>query len=225
MTDWTREVERLVEHGRDREAAAVAVRHLPGPIPQGGAMEPLVQLDELAPLLGTIATTLDPAQLDAPTPCADFTVRGVLEHMIGGGTAFAALFRGETPPAPDTNPSGDTLERFGQAMGNLVEAMRAPGALDRTIAAPFGDTPGDQFARFVVLDGLVHGWDISTATGRPYDPPAALVDEVQRFAERAITPAMRQNGMFADPAAPPTDATPIERLVAFTGRRVERSSS
>ena len=45
-------------------------------------------------------------------------------------------------------------------------AIRSPGALDRTVAAPFGDTPGEAFARFVVLDGLVHGWDLATATGQ-----------------------------------------------------------
>ena len=109
-------------------------------------------------------------------------------------------------------------------MTELVEAMRLPGALDRTIAAPFGDVPGEVFARFVVLDGLVHAWDISVATGTAFDPPESLVDEVDAFARAAITPAMREAGMFAAPVDPPAGATPIERLAAFTGRRIERSS-
>jgi len=191
-------------------------------------MQPLEQLDHLAPLLGAIADRLDPEHLDNPTPCSDFTVGGVLEHMIGGGTAFAALFRGETPPSPDgggdADGATDTVGRFGTAMTDLVDAMRSPGALDRTIAAPFGDVPGETFARFVVLDGLVHAWDISVATGEAFDPPEALVEEVDAFARGAITPAMRDAGMFAAPVDPPSGATPIERLVAFTGRRTERSS-
>ena len=52
------------------------------------------------------------------------------------------------------------------------------GRLDRTIAAPFGDVVGDAFARFVVLDGLVHGWDLAIATGQAYRPPDALVADV-----------------------------------------------
>ena len=102
--------------------------------------------------------------------------------------------------------------------------MRSPGALDRTIAAPFGDVPGPAVARFVVLDGLVHGWDLATAPGQPYHPPATLVAEVHAFAEEAIVPAMREADMFQPPAEPPADATPIEQLVALTGRRVERTS-
>jgi uncharacterized protein (TIGR03086 family) len=186
-------------------------------------MDALEQLDELAPLLGALATRLDDDQLDAPTPCSEFTVQGVLEHMIGGGTAFAALFRGETPSEPPSGGS-DTLGAFGNAMEGLMAAVHAPGALDRTIPAPFGDVPGDVFARFVVLDGLIHAWDMSVATGLSYDPSDALVADVAAFAHEAITPAMRDAGMFGAPTEAPADASPIERLAAFTGRRIARSS-
>ena len=70
----------------------------------------------------------------------------------------------------------------------------------------------------MVLAGLVHGWDIATATNQPYAPSDALVAEVDTFAHEAITPAMRDAEMFADPVEPASTATPIERLVAFTGR-------
>jgi uncharacterized protein (TIGR03086 family) len=224
MADWDREVERLVQRGRDREAAALAVRHLATHAHQGAPMDPLEQFDQLGPVLGGVVGQLDPEQLDAPTPCAEFTVRGVLEHMIAGATAFAAAFRGETAPAVGDD-AGDPRARFGQAMAGLVDAVRAPGALDRTIAGPVGDVPGDVFARFVVLDGLVHGWDMATATGLPYQPPAPLVDEVHAFAQQAIAPEMRAAGMFAPPVEAPETATSIERLVALTGRRVEGTLS
>lgn len=224
MTDWEREVERLVAHGRDREAAALAVRHMSAPTKQGESMDPLEQLDLLAPALGGVVTQIGAGQLDEPTPCTDFTVRGVLEHMIAGATGFAAAFRGEPAPSANGDGSADPVGRFGEAMTGLVDAVRSPGALDRTIAAPFGDVPGQTFARFVVLDGLVHGWDLAIATGRPYQPPVTLVAEVDAFAREAIVPAMREADMFAAPVEAPADATPIERLVALTGRRVERSS-
>lgn len=185
-------------------------------------MDPRTQLDEILPLLNELVAPLDDAQLDAPTSCAKFAVRNVLEHMIGGATMFAAAFRGETPP----DPAGETdlVAAFPTAMADLQDAVDSPGALDRTITAPFGEVPGDAFARFVALDGLVHGWDIATATGQPYNPPAPVVAEVHAFAQEAIVPAMREADMFAAPVEAPADATSIERLVAFTGRRVERSS-
>ena len=179
-------------------------------------MDVLTQLDELGPLLAGIVGEISPDELDNPTPCANYKVRGVLEHMIGGATAFAAAFRGVEASDPDTS---DVLAGFGPALGGLVEAIREPGALERTVQAPFGEVPGDTFARFVVLDGLVHGWDLATATAQTYAPPDGLVAEVQAFAEGALPP-LRDGDTFADAVEAPASATPIERLAAFTGRKL-----
>jgi len=185
-------------------------------------MGPLEQLDVLEGLLGRVASGITPDDLGRPTPCAKFTVRDVLGHMIGGATQFAAGFRGEAPPAvtADVADGPEVVARAGAALGELGSAIRSPGALDRIVAAPFGEVPGDVFARFVVLDGLVHGWDLAVATSQPYDPPASLVAAVEEFARQAIAPEMRDGDTFADAIEPPAGATPIERLASFTGRRV-----
>lgn len=181
-------------------------------------MDPRTQLDTILPLLIEIAASLDDAQLDAPTLSTKFAVRDVLEHMVGGATMFAAAFRGDA--APDQSGGRDVVAAFPAAMTELQQAVRSPGALERTIHAPFGEVPGDAFARFVALDGLVHGWDIATAIGRPYDPPAAVVAEVDTFARQAISEDMRDGDTFAAPVDPPSGASPLVQLVAFTGRRV-----
>jgi uncharacterized protein (TIGR03086 family) len=178
-------------------------------------MGPLEQLDQLAAPLGSVVAGITPDQLDNPTPCASFTVRGVLEHMIGGATVFAAAFRGEEPGTPD---APDVLAAFGPALGDLVAAISSPGALDKTIAAPFGEVDGESFARFVVLDGLVHGWDLAVATGQRYDPPDELVDAAFAFAREVVEP-LRDGETFAVAVDARAGATPIERLAAYTGRR------
>lgn len=225
--EWTNELQQLVVHGRDREAAELAVRHLrddqtdtPAPTRGDITMGPLDQLDELEPLLGQVASGIGADDLDSPTPCENFAVRGVLGHMIGGATQFAAAFRGEPTPdvAADVAEGDDVVARAGNALAGLMGAIRSPGALERTVATPFGEMPGDAFARFVVLDGLVHGWDIATATGQTYEPSDALVAEVDAFARQAIAPTMRDGDTFAAAVEPPASATPIERLAAFTGR-------
>lgn len=177
-------------------------------------MDVLDQLDLLGPVLAGVVGGIRADQLDNPTPCAKFTVRGVLEHMIGGATVFAGAFLGVQPDQPDTT---DVLAGFGPALSGLAEAMHSPGALDRTIQAPFGDLPGVTFARFVVLDGLVHGWDLATSTGQSYEPPAALVAQVDEYARQAVEP-LRDGDTFAPAVEPSASATPIQRLVAFTGR-------
>ena len=179
-------------------------------------MDVLDQLDLLGPSLIEVVSGISPNQLDNPTPCAKFTVGGVLEHMVRGATTFADAFRGVQGGEPDTT---DVLSEFGPALSALVEAIHGPDALDRTIEAPLGEVSGDTFARFVVLDGLVHGWDLATATGQPYEPPATLVAEVEAFARQALDP-LRDGDTFAPPVEPPLSATPIQRLAAFTGRRL-----
>ena len=181
-------------------------------------MDPRNQLDEILPLLNELVAPLDDAQLDAPTSCAKFAVRDVLEHMIGGATMFAAAFRGEAPVDPAETT--DLVATFPTAMAELLSAVHSPGALDRTISAPFGEVPGDVFARFVAMDGLVHGWDIATATGQPYDPPAKIVAEVDSFTRQAISEDMRDGDTFAAAAEPPAGASALVQLVAFTGRQV-----
>lgn len=181
-------------------------------------MDPITQLDEIVPLLNGLVAGIDDTQLSAPTPCAEFDVRGILAHMVGGATMFAAAFRG-TPPPSGPMPD-DLVAAFPRAMGELQDAMRSPGALERTIAAPFGEVPGEVFGRFVALDGLVHGWDIATATGQAYEPPAEVVAEVDAYAQQAIGDELRDGQTFAIAASAPAGASPLERLVAFTGRTV-----
>jgi uncharacterized protein (TIGR03086 family) len=204
-------VTRFIEIGRDRDAARYG--SLDGR--EGAAMDTLQQLDQLGGPLGAVVAGITPEQLDRPTPCANFTVRGVLEHMVGGATAFTAAFRGEAPPEADLS---DPLASFGPVIGELLDTIREPGSLEKTIQAPFGEVTGDVFARFVVLDGLVHGWDMATATGQAYDPPAALVAEAEAFARQTLDP-LRDGDTFADAVEPAPGSTPIERLAAYTGRR------
>ena len=211
-----RRVAELIELGRDREAAVLAelgddLSRIPG-----GQMDAHSQLAELSPLLMGVVGGISPDQLDNPTPCAKFTVRGVLEHMIGGATVFAAGFRAVEPGTPDTT---DVLAAFGRALSELAASINSDGAFERTIQAPFGTTPGASFARYVVLDGLVHGWDLAMATGQAYEPSDALVGAVEAYAREAVPP-MRDGDTFAEAVSPAASASPIERLAAFTGREV-----
>ena len=84
-------------------------------------MDPRHQLAEILPLVCELVDRLDEAQLASATPCDGFTVRGVLEHMVGGAHQFAAAFLGEAPsgaPADD-----DVRAAFPDAMATLQAAI------------------------------------------------------------------------------------------------------
>jgi hypothetical protein len=91
------------------------LRPLGAPGREACAPSLLTQLEQLGPHLGAVVTGIKPDQLDDPTPCANFTVRGVLEHMIAGATAFTAAYRSEQPAEPSAGAS--PLERLANYSG------------------------------------------------------------------------------------------------------------
>ena len=212
LRPMTAELRDLITIGRDREAAAAAV---------GGNMDGVQQLEQVAPMLGAIVGNISDADLGRPTPCAEFAVADVLEHMIGGASAFAPGFRGDGS-APNPPTDGTVFDRWHAAMSSLMESVHVDGAQDNKIASPFGEVTGAYFARYVALDGITHAWDLAVATGQPFDPPADLVGEIDAFARELIGDDLRDGDTFAAATEPPPDATAVERLVAFTGRTVPR---
>ena len=184
-------------------------------------MEGNEQLAVIIPMLKQVGAGIRADQLGGPTPCASFDVSGVLDHMASLASAYAPAFRGDPPPSdsePTTRADASLPVRFQEAMDALLDAVQSPGALDRTITTPFGPMPGATFARLVAFDGLIHGWDLATSTRQPWDPPAQVVAEVDAFARQAIAPELRDGDTFAEETQPTPDATPLIRLVAFSGR-------
>ena len=185
-------------------------------------MRPTDQLTEILPTVTRLVERIRPMQLNDPTPCTEFTVHDVLDHMVVLGGSFAYWFRGE--PAPELTPppvyGRVPASEFRKVMDDLLDAVRSPGAMDRTISAPIGELPGETFARFGALDGLLHGWDLSRATGLPYEVSPPVVAAVAEFADEALTDELRASGAFADQVEAPDGATPIDTLAAFSGRTI-----
>jgi uncharacterized protein (TIGR03086 family) len=183
-------------------------------------MEPIEQLEHIVPTLNALVERIAPAQLNDRTPCDNFTVHDVLDHMMVLGGTFAYWFRGEEAPeitAPPVYGRVPTAE-FKSAMNDLLAATRSPGAMDRVITAPVGEMPGSAFARFVAFDGTVHGWDLATAAGLTFELPSEVVDAVDGFARGALSDEMRDGDTFKHATDAPESATRLERLVAFSGR-------
>ena len=186
-------------------------------------MGPIEQLSAILPAVNDLVDTIAVDQLGAPTPCTEFTVHDVLDHMIVLGGSFAYLFRGETPPeaaAPAVYGRVPAAE-LRETMDDLLAAVRSDGAMERILDTPIGELDGETFARVVAFDGLVHGWDLAVATGRPFRVDPTVVAAVHGFAQEALTDDLRSTGMFAPATEPPSDASPIEALAAHSGRTVE----
>jgi uncharacterized protein (TIGR03086 family) len=168
-----------------------------------------------------IANTRDD-QMANPTPCVQWTVRDLINHFVGGGHMFATLYRGE--PIPDMD--GPVPDMLGSDPAAAARAARAdfdaaiamPGAMDLIVHLPIGSVPAPIGLQLATFDVLVHCWDLATATGQPFDPPADVVAAAQGFAEQLLPPEARDGDTFKAEETPTAGASPLARLAAFTGR-------
>ena len=183
-------------------------------------MDVLAQLDAVIPALQRLVAGTTPEQLDNQTPCERWRVRDLFGHLTAGGTTFAALVRGDEPPTEVPVPPDAIITAItNAALADIDEAFRRPGALERIVATPFGEMPGDTFARLLAFDGLMHTWDLATATGRTVDVPDEVVSEVDAFTRAALSPDLRGPETFGPEVEPAAGASTLECLVAFSGRR------
>ena len=153
--------------------------------------------------------------LTKQTPCREFDVAGLTDHLLNSitmlGGAAGAQF-------PDRNPDDSVERQVIAAARPAVDAWRRRGT-EGTV--PFGENeaPARFMAAILSLEFLVHAWDYASAIGRPMNAPDSLTEYVLGLAQRIITPEGRVRAGFVDPVDVGAHASKLERLVAFTGRQ------
>ena len=187
-------------------------------------MEPLEQLDVILPALRRTVAGTRKDQLTNATPCAKWTVRDVINHVVGGGHMFAAGLRGEAmgdPDGPMPDLVGDDhVAAFDAAIADFEASVKTPGALERQVALPFATLPADAALRLAASDLLIHTWDLSRATGQNAEVPEHVIAEADGFVHMFLQPPMRDGDTFAEEKQAPAGASALDRLAAFAGRDV-----
>lgn len=159
----------------------------------------------------------------APTPCLDWDVRQLVQHLVAGNLAGAAILARQVPPAGSVDRLGeDPLAAFRDSAAQLMSAFAAPGVLQAQYRSPVGTVPGAVMRHLRITEHLVHGWDIARATGRRATAllPADLAEQELGFSRAALTDEIRAGGSFGPVQPVPDDAPAVDRLAAYLGRTV-----
>ena len=164
----------------------------------------------------------------APSPCAEWTVRQVGNHLVGGLLLLTRIAEGETVPEHEFNAQttadadhlGDDPAATLRAVADRsLAALRVPGVLDRQFPFMGGrELPGTALASICLLESVVHGWDIARGAGLDYEVGDDLVAAVREFAQATVTDESR-DGQFGPAAAVPPDASAFVALLGHLGRR------
>ncbi|MFD8153840.1 TIGR03086 family metal-binding protein [Streptomyces sp. NPDC059720] len=163
---------------------------------------------------------IEDSALGAATPCAEYDVRGLVNHLFQVVVQFqrlAAKQEADFGTAADVVAEGpDWRERLVREADRLVAAWSAPGAEEGTTGAM--GMPARLVGSMALLDLTVHAWDLARATGQEYPGADGAVVAELAGAVAELAPTGRRMGVFGEPVPVPEGASAFERLLAQTGR-------
>jgi uncharacterized protein (TIGR03086 family) len=120
--------------------------------------DPLDQLRRSLAAVDLLISRIRPEQWSASTPCSEWDVGGVVDHLTGMIRVFAAMLAGEAPPQRGEElPVEARPQAFRDSAVALFDAFARPGALERSYTGPLGSATGSERLRIRLYDLLAHG--------------------------------------------------------------------
>lgn len=172
-----------------------------------------------------VARNVKPDQLGAPTPCPEWDVRALVNHLM-----FWSAFRSELAARKEQAPADDPItektdftaspdwpETLARQLDKAVAAWSAPDALTGDTGLAGGSMPARMIAMMMVGELVVHGWDLARATGQTLPADPAVVATAGEMAA-AMGDQGRQMGAFGAEVTVPADASPLDKVLGLSGR-------
>jgi uncharacterized protein (TIGR03086 family) len=187
---------------------------------------PMVELGPAAKEMAGLIEGVPDDLLDAPTPCLEYTLGDLVDHIRRLTIAFTAAAKKDTAGMTSGRAPGDAKSlgddwrtRIPRDLSALAEAWREPAAWTGMTMAGGIDLPGE-LAGIIVLDELVvHGWDVARASGQDFDQDRDSVEAVYGFVKQFSSAGEEaREGMFGPEVAVADDAPLLDRLLGLTGR-------
>lgn len=171
-----------------------------------------------------VARSITTDQLDAPTPCRDYSARQVISHLLLWAPSLAGAARKEAvaPPAASDREvdltDGDWSARLEADLSRLATAWSDPAAWEGETQLGGPDAmPAAMIGGMVCTELVIHGWDLARAT----DQKPEWDEEVVAFAYRELVATAgqgREMGVYGPEVAVPEAASTLDRALGLSGR-------
>lgn len=185
------------------------------PGPDSPPTDELQSAEATLGVLQQVVHTLASDDLTKQTPCTEFDVSGLTDHLLSSITALGNMVDADFSSLPDDTESVE--RRIIGAARPALDAWHRHG-LQGEVSLGQRAMPANVAVAVFSLEFLVHAWDYAVAVGRQVDAPDSLSEYVLGLAHKLIQPAQRGAGGFDPPVSVSDDAPVLDRLVAFTGR-------
>ena len=157
---------------------------------------------------------------DASTPCTDWSVRDLVNHLVSEHLWAAPLLGGQTIEEVGDRFDGDVLGDDPVAAWEKAKASSLPAFAsvndDSPVHLSFGAVPVEEYASQMLVDLTVHAWDLARGAGLPEDLDPRTVAKSLDYS-RLRADAYAASGLFAGPVE--TGSTePQDVLLGLLGR-------
>jgi uncharacterized protein (TIGR03086 family) len=164
---------------------------------------------------------VDDDELTGPTPCPDWTVATLLDHLMGLSFAFTQAAR-KRPDALPPAPSAPHLphhwrSRLPVLLEDLVTAWRDPAAWTGTAQAGGVTMPATALGTVAMSELVMHSWDLARATGQEYATDPRILETLIEFLSQG--PAEGTPGLFGPVVPTPSEPTLLDQALSLAGRR------
>lgn len=190
--------------------------------------DPVAQLERVTRRAKEVASGVTQDQAADATPCSEWSVLDLLNHLIGGLEFTAGCITGNVPNIrpneaessfQDETDVAVLIRAYHDAVDRALALAADPGALERTAKTPFGEMAVARIMTGTVLDQFVHCWDLARATGQD----TTLDSEMVEFAYGMLVSGGfadmgRQAGFIGPEVAVPDSASLQDRMLAYMGR-------
>lgn len=158
----------------------------------------------------------------SPSPCSEWDVKGVANHVVNELLWVPPLLAGRTIAEVGDRFDGDVLgddpaAAYRAAADAAIEAANAPGAREAVTHLSFGDFSGADYLAQITTDLTLHMWDLSRGSGQSEDLDPGLVQEAHDFLAPQVD-EWRAFGAFGPAVDVPPDAPMEHQLLAISGR-------
>ncbi len=190
-------------------------------------MDPLEALSQSTREFETRLRQVTEDQWDRPTPCTEWNVRALVNHILLGTRMSVQLLAGDTRADVVAQlgddlmtDSQDPVADFLALATDMQNGFATAGGLEGTVDHPMGEIPRTMFIGFRILDNATHAWDLARAIGADETLDADLVsrmwDDIQPMAG-----GLGALGIFGDSASGDVgdDAPQQTRFLDLVGRR------
>jgi uncharacterized protein (TIGR03086 family) len=184
-------------------------------------MDEIELLEGVLTKTGKVVANVDQPRLTSMTPCDDYTVQQLMNHIVGWVQVFEAGCNGRTfqgdPSAYVCGP--DAAEEFARLAASVVAGWKEFG-FDREVQISGGSMmPAAMVFNMTAMEYMAHGWDLASATGQPNPYSEAEASEVLARARVTLPPEYQGEGMAFGAVVPVAEGAPaIDQLIGFLGR-------